>query len=645
MKSIFDIRTQKLFLVALVLKTCFSFLGWWLRDPWVLGFTVPLLIMTAYIVLGLYRRDLEVTDEKFADTCYYLGFIFTITSIIFSLFDLPHIGTRIQDIAVRFGAAMVSTVLGLGVRVYLVSFRKDAADAIKQTEDSLIDAARKFTQQLSISLERLQVFETQVDAASRTSVERVNIQVDNLSKNHAEKLNSFFIALTESNREAFNAAISEVNAASQKLAESVNSYSGGMRTNLSSIEMKIGAFTDAVTQRLSTTTFPDDYFVKHLNGPIEQLKESSSALAIGINASLVEVTDSTKLIASALKKVKDKAGAAEGSLDTVLKLTQQQQGVLDASRTHNSTLEQLSITLKKIEETLTSTNTGVATSSSLTAELTSRIANAISDGAESRKALEMALSDVTNSIASQVKATNSMVGAVSAGNSAYIEANLSLTNSLNSSSAAAEATRTALISAANKSSEIIERLDSFGLADINAAQALTRLGNQATSALSGIDGLVEHVRGMTEQLLALDGALRERTHDSDEAKDNDLLKNSAQRKVENVLVENLLNSEKMPLQAISTFKPFPEDRTPASALGNWQMDRNDLKNESLPTYQSGKKHDVDPSEGHDAFSPASAFSSDQSFDTQLDSLERSELRKTVTGNPDEPANSSRPPGA
>jgi len=192
MKSIFDIRLQKLFLIAFVLKVCSSFIGWRFQDPWIFGFTVPLLIMGAYIVLGYFRRDNDVADEKFADTCYYLGFIFTITSIVFSLFDLPHIGTRIQDIAVRFGAAMVSTVLGLAVRVYLVSFKKDVADAIKDAEDSVLDATRKFTEQLTVALERLSDFECQVDTAAKASVERVNLQVENLSKNHADKLAAFF---------------------------------------------------------------------------------------------------------------------------------------------------------------------------------------------------------------------------------------------------------------------------------------------------------------------------------------------------------------------------------------------------------------------------------------------------------------------
>ena len=110
MAGILDIRVQKLFVVILILKVLSSGLGWYFGFPWSLGFWIPLVLMVAYIILGLKRHDSDVTDEKFADTCYYLGFIFTITSIIFSLLELPSIGTKIQDIAVRFGAAMVSTV-------------------------------------------------------------------------------------------------------------------------------------------------------------------------------------------------------------------------------------------------------------------------------------------------------------------------------------------------------------------------------------------------------------------------------------------------------------------------------------------------------------------------------------------------------
>src|SRR5215213_6656554 len=134
------IRVQKLFVVALCLKITSSGFSWWLNEPWILGFTIPLVVMGAYVAFGLRRHESDVSDEKFADSCYYLGFIFTISSIVFSLFDLPQIGEKISLIAVRFGAAMVTTVAGLIVRVYLVSFKDDPAEALHAAEDSVVDA-------------------------------------------------------------------------------------------------------------------------------------------------------------------------------------------------------------------------------------------------------------------------------------------------------------------------------------------------------------------------------------------------------------------------------------------------------------------------------------------------------------------------
>ena len=51
-----------------------------------------------------------------------------------------------------------------------------------------------------------------------------------------------------------------------------------MRSNLGSIEAKVVAFSEAVTDRLKTTTFPDDYFAKHLEHPLGQLKSAADGI-------------------------------------------------------------------------------------------------------------------------------------------------------------------------------------------------------------------------------------------------------------------------------------------------------------------------------------------------------------------------------
>lgn len=490
MLRVLDIRVQKLFLIVLTLKVFSSGLGWYFGFPWSLGFWIPLALMSVYIVLGLKRHDNDVTDEKFADTCYYLGFIFTITSIIFSLFDLPQIGVKIQDIAVRFGAAMVSTVLGLGVRVYLVSFKRDVADAIRDAEDAVIETSHKFREQLVIAFEKLRDFQSEVDVASKATVERVNMQVEALSKNHADKLTGFFTDLTARNQEAFTHALAEVKAASLRLSGSVDGYSQGMRANLTSIETKVSAFTEAVTDRLKTTTFPDDYFSRNLAAPLNQLQSAANVISGTIQRASTEVGASSVVLSGALKKLRDKANATEQSLDTVLKLTEQQHAVLTTAQGQLTVLEQLTSTLVGFDALFAKTLDGISASNTVSSELTARVAAVVKEGAEARKALDKSLADVIEKLGANARATENLstqVG-VTATASKHIAVQL-----------AASATMTVTV---------VGKLDGIAAASVESARTLSTLGKNASTAISKVDNAVEQLQGMVRQLASLDTALR-----------------------------------------------------------------------------------------------------------------------------------------
>lgn len=504
MTHVLDIRVQKLFLIVLVLKILSTGLAWYLGFPWSLGFWIPLSLVSAYIVLGLRRHDDDVTDEKFADTCYYLGFIFTITSIIFSLFDLPNIGMKIEDIAVRFGAAMVSTVLGLGVRVYLVSFKRDVADSIRDAEDAVIEASHKFREQLVIAFEKLRDFESEVDVASKATVERVNMQVEALSKNHADKLTGFFTELVARNQETFTHALAEVKSASLRLSDSVDGYSQGMRANLTSIEAKVGAFTEAVTDRLKTTTFPDDYFSRNLATPLIQLQNAANDISGTIRQASTEVGESSVVLSGALKKLRDKAKATDMSLDTVLKLTEQQQAVLTTAQGQLTVLEQLNATLVGFDALFAKTLDGINASSTVYSELTARVAAGTVEGAEARKALDKSLADVVQVLGANAHATQTLSTQVGATANASKQIAVQL---------AASATITGTVAgklAANSAASalVAGKLDGIAAADVEAARALTTLGKHAASAIDKVDNVIEQLQGMVRQLASLDNALR-----------------------------------------------------------------------------------------------------------------------------------------
>ena len=128
--SVFSIPTKKIFAIAIALKTLSAIASLIVTSSQGVGFylsalVIPLITMSLYIYLGWNRKDRSLSDEKFADSCYYLGFLFTIISIVVSLIDMGVKREQLQfdDITLRFGVAMASTALGLAVRVYLVNFK------------------------------------------------------------------------------------------------------------------------------------------------------------------------------------------------------------------------------------------------------------------------------------------------------------------------------------------------------------------------------------------------------------------------------------------------------------------------------------------------------------------------------------------
>lgn len=114
---------SNLFLIVLFIKIGCAIAAWQTGLLWELGFWAPLGVMVLYLLYGHFKTRKGSWQDRmnYGDSAYYLGFLFTVASIILTLFTL---GARFnaQEVAIRFGAAMITTLLGMAVRVYLVTF-------------------------------------------------------------------------------------------------------------------------------------------------------------------------------------------------------------------------------------------------------------------------------------------------------------------------------------------------------------------------------------------------------------------------------------------------------------------------------------------------------------------------------------------
>jgi hypothetical protein len=316
------LSVQKLFLITIVLKIAASLAGWRVGSPWILGFSVPLGLMALYILLGLNRGDDSVSDEKFADSCYYLGFIFTISSILVTLLDIPQIQARIGDIAVRFGAAMVSTVFGLVVRVYLVNFRPDYQDSLRGMEAGLLDSARAFRTHLDIAVDRLREFQGQVDDAAKLAVTRVDLALKETAEHHGREFSELARAWQAEHRRLAEESATHLKATGQTLANALQDYAQTLASTTGGFERRLGDFAFGLEARLEHVVFPDDYFTARLEPAVANLGHSVARLDRQMADLALELENQGRSLTATLAALNDRIAVPEPAAESLAVLEQ-----------------------------------------------------------------------------------------------------------------------------------------------------------------------------------------------------------------------------------------------------------------------------------------------------------------------------------
>jgi hypothetical protein len=114
--------------------------------------SVPVLIMIGYAVL-LGARLFRLRDDQSGDNLYYMGFLFTLTSLAVSLYQFSAAGSA-EQIVQNFGIAIASTIAGITLRILFNQMRRDPVEVEATARTELAEASRRVKRELeSVLLE------------------------------------------------------------------------------------------------------------------------------------------------------------------------------------------------------------------------------------------------------------------------------------------------------------------------------------------------------------------------------------------------------------------------------------------------------------------------------------------------------------
>lgn len=218
------------FIVVLSLGSLGILAGWHLRsEPVTLA--VPLAVMTAYLVLGVWRKERDYSMAQFADSIYYLGFLFTLVSLTVSLLALSGLGIdyNLSGLVYRFGLALITTVVGLATRICLTNFNPNFEQSVERSEDELARAVNNFRTQLD-----------------RNSIDMI-AQNELMNRTLREAIETTAAELKGSTAQSTNALRTATNSLSNAMDRAGSKIEGGIAEKLEGIDHSVNKLFEALT--------------------------------------------------------------------------------------------------------------------------------------------------------------------------------------------------------------------------------------------------------------------------------------------------------------------------------------------------------------------------------------------------------------
>jgi len=260
-----EFSLRKIFVATLIFGTVFVILGSY-SGFYSIGFMGPICLMILYIAFGRYINRGKILSEQFADSCYYLGFLFTLVALTVSLFSIKE-EYNSSTLIWNFALALFTTIMGLGYKVYLSNFHDTAEDSQKRAEGELTEAINAYIDTIETARTSVDIY---INELTSTGKKVVDSTIDNINKS-SEVLLKF-------NKELIENVGKTIVKSNVVLYDNIKTTYNMLNEGVEELISSLDNTCEELNNKVNTIKFPDDIFISNLSEPIKNLEKSLSAV-------------------------------------------------------------------------------------------------------------------------------------------------------------------------------------------------------------------------------------------------------------------------------------------------------------------------------------------------------------------------------
>ena len=251
---------------------------------------VPGIVVILYSILIFQKGKNVLSQDQLGDSVYYLGFILTLWALILALYDLSS-DPKAEDIISKFAIALVTTVVGIFVRVFMSQFAPAQEDINEMSEKMLSDTALNLKTQLDVTIT---TFTGLIDELSRKTSET-------LEKNSLE-LSTFLKENSEEFSKSSKKIINNLNSASDALIEKSSSLDNtleSLNNTTESFNENLNTLNSALTQNNPARE------ISNLQDVFDNMTKSMGAYKDIVSSDIKEISSNKKEIFKSLEESRE----------------------------------------------------------------------------------------------------------------------------------------------------------------------------------------------------------------------------------------------------------------------------------------------------------------------------------------------------
>jgi len=261
----------------------------------------PLLAMGVYLAYLYFSPRYYLREDRAGENLYYLGFLYTLTSLAFSLFVFTKSEVATGIIISNFGIALVTTILGLTLRVLFSQMREDPVEIEQEARMDLSTAVAELKSELDISVIELNSFRRATVQSIAEGVEEIGNKANSVLENSV----SSYAEVTTDAIEKINKTFTEFSKNSSKLNKGVERTVGALENLFQRVE-DIEAPRDLIATKLKPLI---DGLLESVKQTIEQTKKEKEKIE-----PLKQIIEST---AESSKQLKEHVQALSGEINNL----------------------------------------------------------------------------------------------------------------------------------------------------------------------------------------------------------------------------------------------------------------------------------------------------------------------------------------